>query len=165
MRRNCRGVTLVELGVSLALVALLAGLAIPGFQASHRAAAIRSATFDLLAGLQQARANSILQARTGLFCLVDAGGDCLASAQRGTAWRAFLEAGAARDFLGGQNLPAGIEIRATRATLRFWPDSLSASTGTLTICDMRGFAPPRAIVISQGGRARLDQPARDACIA
>jgi Tfp pilus assembly protein FimT len=161
----CRGLTLPELCLSLALLALLAGMSVPGFRASQRSAAVRSATFDLLAGLQLSRAGSILEARPGVFCIADASGSCLAAARSGTAWRSFLENGAIREAQAGQALPPGIEVRATRSPLRFWPDSLSASTGTLTICDTQRLASPRAIVISQGGRARLDQPASGACDA
>jgi type IV fimbrial biogenesis protein FimT len=160
-----RGITLPELCLSLALLALLAGMSVPGFRASQRNAAVRAATFDLLAGLQQSRAGSILESRPGVFCIADAQGSCLSAARPGTAWRSFLETGARRDEQGGQSLPPGIEVRATRSPLRFWPDSSSASTGTLTICDSQGLALPRAIVISQGGRARLDTPPRDACNA
>ena len=42
MRKGSRGVTLIELCVGLAIVATLAGLAVPGFRASLRAAAVRA---------------------------------------------------------------------------------------------------------------------------
>lgn len=154
-----------ELCVGLALLALIAGVSAPSFRAGQRAAAVRAATFDLLAGLQQVRAGSILEARPGLFCVADAHGLCLGAARAGIAWQSFLENGAIREPQAGQRLPPGIEIRATRSPLRFWPDTFSASTGTLTICDAQGLASPRAIVISQGGRARLDLPPRNACAA
>jgi len=160
-----RGVTLPELCISLALLAVLVGMSIPGFRSSQRNAAVRTATFDLLAGLQQARAESILESRPGVFCVADRSGACVGAARAGTNWLSFLETGSVRDARAGQALPPGIEVRATRSPLRFWPDSLSASTGTLTICDRQGIASPRAIVLSQGGRARLDVPGRDACAA
>ena len=73
---------------------------------------------------------------------------------------AFLEAAGGPVDLRRHVLPAGVVLRASRTPLRFWPDSLAASTGTLTICDERGIAPPRAIVVSQGGRARFAERAR-----
>jgi type IV fimbrial biogenesis protein FimT len=157
------GVTLIELLFSLGLLALLAGLAAPGFRSGLRAAAVRSATFELVVGLQQLRANSILEARSGLLCPSDSTGHCLASGSAATGWRAFLEDGSARREMGGQNLPRGVYLRATRSPIRFWPSSYAASTGTLTICDEQGVAPPRAIVISAGGRARLDAGDAEDC--
>jgi type IV fimbrial biogenesis protein FimT len=165
MHGNSRqpGVTLIELLFTLALLALLAGLAAPGFKASTRAAALRATSFELLAGLQQVRANSILEGRPGLLCPVDASGTCLPAGSGGSGWRSFLESGSASRHLGGQSLPPGVELRASRSPLRFWPGTRAASTGTLTICDRQGVAEPRAIVLSQNGRARLASANADTC--
>jgi len=163
MRKGSRGVTLIELCAGLAVVAVLAGLAIPQFRADLRASAVRGAAFELLAGLQQARAASIVEGRTGVLCLADAAGNCLPDGAQAQAWRAFLEVNGRPAPLAGQSLPAGLMLRASRARLAFWPDSLAASTGTLTICDSQRIARPRAIVISQGGRARVTSPAETVC--
>ncbi|MEO8063339.1 MAG: GspH/FimT family pseudopilin [Pseudomonadota bacterium] len=163
MRKGSRGVTLIELCFGLAVVATLAGLAVPGFQASLRASAVRGATYELLAGLQQARAASIVEGRTGVLCLADAAGNCLPDGAQAMGWQAFLEVNGRPAVLAEQSLPAGVVLRSSRARLKFWPDSLAASTGTLTICDARRVAHPRAIVISQGGRARVTNPAEAAC--
>lgn len=157
------GVTLIELMFSLALLAVLAGLAAPGFQATAKASALRAANFELMAGLQQIRASSILEGRPGLLCPVDAAGTCLPAGSAGTAWRSFVEDGSARREVGSQSLPAGLELRATRSPLRFWPGTRAASTGTLTICDTRGFGEPRAIVLSQSGRARFAEAPAGVC--
>jgi len=166
--RKYRGVTLLELVFGMALLALLAGLAVPGFRTSLRAAAIRSASFELLAGVQQARAHSILESRPGLLCLTDAAGACLAAGAPASSWRSYLEpgpdsAGAGPRQLGGQVLPRGVMVRSSRSPLRFWPTAFAASPGTLTICDLRNEVAPRAIVISQSGRARLASGSPSAC--
>ena len=162
-RQAIRGVTLIELLFSLGLLALLAGLATPGFRASLRASAVRSATFELAVGLQQVRADSILESRPALLCPTDSSGNCLAPGSDAAGWRAFLEDGPVRRDLGGGSLPSGVVLRATRSPVRFWPASFAASAGTLTICDAQGLAPARAIVVSQAGRARLANVASDAC--
>lgn len=158
----------MELCLALAILALVAGLAAPGFQASLRAAAVRAATFEVLAGLQRVRASAIVESRPGSFCPADARGDCLPVRAPGNAWRITLDEAAAGadggvDLSLRQPLPRGVQLRATRSPLRFWPTSHAASTGTLTICDVRGIAAPRAIVISQTGRARLTGAAAGAC--
>ena len=155
---------MVELLFALGLLALLAGLAAPGFRTSLRAAAVRSATFELLAGLQQARANSILQVLPGVLCPTNSAGGCLPAAAPGAAWRSWLEASGDPRELGGQSLPQGVVIRANRSPIRFWPASFAASAATLTICDDQRLAAPRAIVISQGGRARLAAASPAACV-
>ncbi|HUQ08833.1 MAG TPA: GspH/FimT family pseudopilin [Steroidobacteraceae bacterium] len=157
------GVTLIELMFSMGLVALLAGLAAPGFRSGLRAAAVRSATFELALGLQQLRADSIIEARPGLLCPADSGGNCLSSGSDAAGWRSFIEEGSTRRQIGGRSLPSGVVLRATRSPIHFYPASHGASTGTLTICDAQGVARPRAIVISAVGRARADAADPGAC--
>ena len=164
-RQGSRGVTLIELCFAVAVVAVLAGLAVPGMRTALRNAAMRSAVLELLTGLQQTRASSITQAVPGVLCLADAAGNCLGKSGTATAWAAFLEGRDGRTALAGGPLPRGLELRATRARLSFWPDSLASTTSTLTICDRAGFAPPRALVISQNGRVRLTEGAAGVCDA
>jgi len=155
IRIGSRGHTLIELCLGVTLVALLTGLAVPGFRASLRAAAVRSAAFELAAGLQQARATSILEARPAVFCLSDALGKCLAGEDSSFAWAAYLDLDGRPVPIAGGALPRDVTLRATRARLNFWPDARAANTGTLTICDASGIARPRAIVVSQVGRIRF----------
>jgi Tfp pilus assembly protein FimT len=158
--RPARGVTLLELCFGLGLMALVAGLAAPGFRATLRVTAVRAATFELMAGLQQTRANSIVESRPGSFCPGDASG-CLPASVPGTSWRAQLDG--SPDAAIVRLLPRGVRVLATRSPIRFWPTAHAASAGTLTICDTQGIAPPRAIVVSATGRARLADAPDDAC--
>jgi Tfp pilus assembly protein FimT len=161
-RQASHGVTLIELCFGVAIVAILAGVAVPALRPALRDAAMRSAVLDLLTGLQQARARSIVQSRAGVFCLSDAGGQCLGG-ETAEAWAAYLDGGEGRTALAGGPLPNGLELRATRAKLTFWPDSLAATTSTLTICDRAGLARPRAVIVSQNGRVRLADGALGVC--
>jgi type IV fimbrial biogenesis protein FimT len=167
MRNRCRGVTLIELLFGVAIVGILAALAFPSMRTALRAGSVRSASFELMAGLQQTRASSIAAARPGVFCLTEKTGAgteaCLPDGGRASAWRAFLEADGRQLPLAARALPAGIRLKTNRARLAFWPDSLSASTATLTICDALGLARPREIVINQAGRLRLGESTEAAC--
>jgi type IV fimbrial biogenesis protein FimT len=154
MTNLCRGITLIELCFGLAIVAVIAGMAAPGFRSSLRAVAVRSATFDLLAGLQQTRGTSILEAQSLELCPSDSLGNCLAAGLSAPFWNSTGASHA---------LPAGVVVRSSRSPLRFSPDALGASTGTLTICDEQGVAAPRAIVLSLTGRARLANAPLEAC--
>jgi hypothetical protein len=40
---------------------------------------------------------------------------------------------------------------------------MAASTNTLTICDTQGLGRPRALVVSQTGRVRVEDADREAC--
>ncbi|HET7809069.1 MAG TPA: GspH/FimT family pseudopilin [Steroidobacteraceae bacterium] len=157
------GHTLIELCLGVTLIAVLAGLAVPGFRAALRGAAVRSAAFELAAGLRQARAASILESRTAVFCLSDAAGKCLAGVDSSFAWAAYLEVDGHAEPVAAGALPRGVTLYASRTKLSFWPDTRAGSTGTLTICDSQGVAPPRAIVLSQVGRLRFADGSAAAC--
>lgn len=159
---HTRGLTLVELCCALGLVALLASFAAPGFRTGLRTLAVRTAAFEVMAGVQRARAESILSGRSALLCPSAGDDTCLSAAAPGSAWFTRLESAADAPLAAAQ-LPRGVSIHATRSPLRFWPHSFSASTGSLTICDDQGLAAPRAVVVSQTGRARLADASRDAC--
>jgi type IV fimbrial biogenesis protein FimT len=161
--RNIAGFTLVELLFGLAIVAILAGLAAPDFHRSLRVSAVRVATYEVLAGLQRTRGSAILEARPGMLCPSDAAGNCLPAATSGAFWHWSTEAPGGPPDVGARALPEGIVARSSRSPVRFSPDALSASNATLTICDQRGVAPPRAIVVSVTGRARVSAAAEAAC--
>jgi type IV fimbrial biogenesis protein FimT len=165
VRTRQAGASLLELLFSLGMLCLLTALAAPGFQATLRAAAVRTATFELLAGLQQIRTQAILEGRPGRLCPAGTGGHCLAPATPASGWRSDLQTDSGWREVGGQSLPPGVLLRASRSPLSFSPNSVSASTGTLTICDLRGIALPRAIVVSQLGRARVTSVPMSECTA
>jgi type IV fimbrial biogenesis protein FimT len=161
--RNIAGITLIETVFGLAIMAILAGLAVPGFQQSLRASAIRAATYELLAGLQQTRGSSILEMQPGMFCPSDSAGNCLPPATAGAFWQWSIEAPGRPPEVLARALPEGIVARASRSPIRFSPNAVSASNATLTICDLQGIAPPRAIVVSVSGRARTSAATEAAC--
>lgn len=161
--RNIAGVTLIEMLFGIAVVAILAGLAVPGFHQSLRVTALRAATYDLLAGLQQTRGSSIIESQPGMLCPSDAAGACLPAATPASYWRWSTEGPGRLAALEPHALPTGVVARASRSPVLFWPHGLNASTATLTICDLQGVAPPRAIVVSVSGRARVTEALESAC--
>lgn len=164
-RPGAAGVTLLELCFALGLVAVLSALAVPGLRASQRTSAVRAAAYELMAALHQVRTQSILESRTGALCLSGRDGGCQPTPASGGAWQSYLEGARGPESLGVGTLPRGVVVRVNRSPLRFWPHAHSASPATLTICDEQDVAGPRAIVVSQTGRARLTNAPADACAA
>ncbi|HJV76131.1 MAG TPA: GspH/FimT family pseudopilin [Noviherbaspirillum sp.] len=70
-RQIQRGVTLVEIVITLAILSLLLGLAYPSYTAWLTNLQIRSATEKMLSGLQLARAEAMKSNTTVRFSLVD----------------------------------------------------------------------------------------------
>ena len=88
-----RGFTLVELMVTITLVAILTSLAIPSFGEILRQWRRDSATRGLLTSLQLARTESIRTSRHAIVCPSTNGTSCAASTEWSTGWIAFLDDG------------------------------------------------------------------------
>ena len=125
--------------------------------------ALAALTFELLAGIQQTRGNAILRAKPAQLCPSDEAGNCRGAYAPSLHWSTSFDADPGAALPESHSLPAGVMVRSSRSPLRFWPDALGASTGTLTICDTYGVASPRAIVLSLSGRARVASAAPGAC--
>lgn len=89
-----RGFTLVELVVTIALVAILTTLAIPGFSEVLRQWRRDSATRELSTSLQLARSEAIKSSRQTVICPSSNGTACVASTQWSSGWIVFVDDGA-----------------------------------------------------------------------
>ncbi|MEW9573047.1 GspH/FimT family pseudopilin [Rhodanobacter sp. Si-c] len=85
MERTTRGFTLVELVVTLAVLAILIMVAVPGFRDTIRRSRVSSASNALLADLRYARAEAINRGQLVSLCPSSDGGNCTAD---GSAWDA-----------------------------------------------------------------------------
>lgn len=89
-----RGFTLVELVVTIALLAILTTLAIPSFSEVLRQWRRDSATRELLTSLQLARSEAIKTSRQMVVCPSTNGTACTASTEWSTGWMVFVDDGA-----------------------------------------------------------------------
>ena len=155
-----RGFTLLELLVALALTAILATIAFPGFtawlldsrrdaivttalhavHAARQFAATRDESVELCGTLDEAHCSGAVDWSSGLLVI---GAD-------GTVHRSLPS-----------SQPAyGPTLRSNRAVIRFEPGTSFASPATMTICDRRGSGAARAVIVSRSGRPRTSE--RDA---
>ena len=170
MQRN-RGVTLVELVTTLAVVALLATLAAPSFRELGRRAAVLSATHAVMSALHTTRSASITRGRPGILCLTASDNACLTNTARvATGYLAWIDAGTQRGqfdasdtLLMRASLPGDIAIRGSRTYVTFWPVARAGTTNTLSICDLALLAAPAQVVVSPSGRPRLATTNPSAC--
>ncbi|MFT7286846.1 MAG: type IV fimbrial biogenesis protein FimT [Halieaceae bacterium] len=166
------GFTLLELMMVLVLVAVLFGVGAPSFQNSLQRNRFSSAYNEMFSILRVARAEAITRVRPVALCPSVNLVSC-----SGSAWEAgalvFVDDGAgsgtARDgqLGGGEELlrivdraPQNVTVRSVNFSstqaIVFLDDGtpLQGVDGTLTVCDARGAAVARGIVLSATGQVR-----------
>lgn len=169
MRAANRGITLLELVMSLAIIAILASVAAPGFNAlrysSERAAVVNS----FVHAVYLARSEAIKRGQVVTICKSVDGQAC---AGRATEWHSGWIVFVNDD---GDNPPqrdpdepllqayAGWprgHITSNRPAYSFRAYTQAVVNGTLVFCNPRDSAQARAVIISHTGRPRVAQ--RDA---
>jgi type IV fimbrial biogenesis protein FimT len=162
--RPSKGLTLVELLTSLALLAVLSSLAAPAL--SHFVSDTRrtAAVNDLFHAIFLARSEA---AKRGQIVSICKSADQQTCAGSGTQWTAGAIVFVNKD---GDEPPVrdpeeplisvrhgwnGGSVTSTRGSYSFRPNTQGVVNGTIVFCDRRGPAHARAIVISHSGRPRV----------
>jgi type IV fimbrial biogenesis protein FimT len=163
------GVTLIELMITLSILAILATLAGPSFTDARYNAQRTAEVNGFLHGLFLARSEAIKRGQVVTMCKSIDGSTCADSdAAWAEGWMVFVntdrDAQPQRDV--GEDVllvhaawPTGT-INSNRQSYSFRPFQQAVINGTLVFCDPRGSAHARAIIISHTGRPRVAQ--RDA---
>ncbi len=163
------GFTLIELMVTIAIIAVVAVFAVPAFSDFVLNNRIRGQSGDLMAQLGQARSEAMRTASRVTVCPGTTGG-CTGSAWE-NGWVAFIDidADAAVDsgetvVLVGQALDGSNTLRSStfKKYISFRHDGSSADkdgnrqAGSFVLCDSRGFGDKaRAIVVNVAGRIKV----------
>ena len=150
-----RGVTLVELMIVVAVVGTLVGMAVPAVSG----------------GLEAARAGEARAGITGVhavLCPSNDGASCLDSPDWSEGWLVFMDSNASRDLEGGERvlriqapLTGKVRLRSSvgRTRIVFQGNGGNAGSNvTFTLCDGRGPARARALIVSNIGRLRDGAP-------
>lgn len=165
--RGRPGFSLLELLTALAVTGIMLSLAIPSFYQQLQTNRIRTHINGIVAGLHLARAEAIRRNGTVLVCESRDLDSCTEGADWSRGWIVFADANrnnrrdqdepvlhvhppaspAIRiEFNGaGRNGDRWLQYRATGST----------KNGTFTICDHRGTAHARAVILYRTGRPRV----------
>lgn len=161
-----RAFSFIELITLIAVVSILLGIGIPGFNPLIRSSRISSVSADLMSHLQLARSEAIVRGMPVVLCPSPDGMECNGNA----AWHEGILMYADREWdrrkqdedpVIRRYRPPGdrISIRTSRwrRHLIFRPSgSAAGSAVTFTLCDSADAATARAVIVSNTGRARID---------
>ncbi len=158
-----QGFTLYELLVTLALMAILVGVAVPAFElhlAKGRQTVEINALFHVV---HRARKASIMRRKVVSICPTSDGQQCGSIADWSTGWLLFENTDAdspprvdsGEPILATHPVDAAITITANRRGFTLRATVKRATNGTLVVCDRNGRAAPRALVVSYTGRPRI----------
>lgn len=151
------GITLIELMTAIALIAILAGLAVPALDGILLNARRAAAMEELVRAAWFARTEAMRRGRPVLLC-ASAGGGCDADA---VAWHdgwVVAPADQPEHILrrGGAAHPRA-RLLSNRSSFSFEPHDRRSTNGTLAWCDHRGASAARSVVIAPTGRPRLQR--------
>ncbi|MCB1923973.1 MAG: GspH/FimT family pseudopilin [Gammaproteobacteria bacterium] len=166
--RAMRGVTLIELIASVAVIGISLAVLIPSWSDLAGRNRITAAANSLLTDLRYARSTAVTRNRRIGLCPSDDGTSCSGNPygwQQG--YLIFVDRdsdgarGATEDLLqirGAQ--PAGMRLHSTagRPEISFRPDGAAWTTNTtLSVCQGDDPSAYRAVVLYGSGRARVDK--------
>lgn len=162
------GVSLVELLFVLAILAILAGVALPATGGLVADARHRNARSALTVALNQARSRAIHAYTHVVACPSSDGLNCSGQTSWHHGWLVFEDSnrnGQLDDdetvLVQQQAQGAGQVIVSNigRTRIRYRPDgSASGTNATFTFCDRRGAEDASSVVINNAGRIRKGRP-------
>jgi type IV fimbrial biogenesis protein FimT len=177
VRIKAKGFTFLELIITIAIAAILMGIAIPSFQSLISSTRIYSQSRKLFNTLVMTRSHAITSGFRTILCPTIDGEQC----HKGNKWHHQLIIFEDRNSDGKRNLESEPLIHTTEAAeqLNIYSGSSYASTGarrkvayypmghaygstiTITVCDKKGATEPHLIVVSNFGRPRISSRRAD----
>lgn len=141
-----KGVTLVELIIAIAVLAILMALAVPSFQFVRNVNRLSASANDLVAGLQLARMEAIRRNARVVFCRSDDGASCSGAAGAWAGWMVASDEDGNGTFgntdterLRTGTVAAGMDVRSSAALaglnnrLTFRSDGFAYTAGQVPV--------------------------------
>jgi type IV fimbrial biogenesis protein FimT len=157
-----RGVTLVELLVTLSIAAVVLTLAVPNFRDFLLNSRLTTQTNELSLALASAKSEAVKRGVRVTVCSRASDTSCADSTTWDNGWLVFVDNDGDGTVNGadvvlqiGSPLTGGNTLRSTRKFVTFQNTGFSSgSQCTLRFCDARGAVEARGVVVSAQGRVR-----------
>lgn len=163
MRTASKGITALDLLITMALVVLLAVTGIPGLREYRLNQQMKSAVTLLHADLKLARNDAISLDVFTVACPGSTATSCSGQSQWHPGWLVFVDLNGDRNWQNTEPLlrtaneleTMTVQSSSGRNQVRFFPGgSAPGSNSSIVFCDQRGFRGGRKLVISNTGRIR-----------
>lgn len=174
-RNRCTGLTLIELMMILAVLAILVGIGTPSFRALIAGNQMTTAVNGYVAGFQQARLRAVSRASQTVACPSLDGQTCTGGLDWGRGWLIFDDDNRNRRLDPDETIVAvfqalrpelGAHSSVGRPRLVYRADGSSGGSNLrVTVCDLRGRVPGRSIVVNQAGRPRTAPDELGRCVS
>jgi type IV fimbrial biogenesis protein FimT len=169
MSHKQTGMTLIEMMIALAVIGILTGYAVPGYQQFKHNKMMTTEINRLVSSLHFARNQSIILGRHVLLCPSQSLVSCDASSQWHQGWLVFRDDNQNRKLdsteiilTTEQAMQGSLQAVASVYRQKIRYDRLGASPGTnlsIRFCDFRGAEYSKAIIVNNVGRPRVaDSP-------
>ncbi|MET0534617.1 MAG: GspH/FimT family pseudopilin [Steroidobacter sp.] len=162
--RVCQGFSMLELLITVSVVAILSGLVVPGFSSMWLDSQRTTAVNGFVQRVPLARSTAAHRGRTVTICRSDDGQSCSHRTDGWQAgWMVFVnsdddqppERDPNETILAVFNTWPGGTISSNRTAYSFRPYIHRIVNGSVVFCDRRGASQARAVIINSAGRPRV----------
>ncbi len=165
MKKTQRGLSLIELMIVLAAAAVIATIAVPSMGAFVQESRVTSMSNHLVANLRYARHEAVFRRANVVACPGDEQAGCTGSNRWDQGWIVFIDANDSRQPDRPEDILRVVAPdermlmhSAGRNRVRFQPHGGAYGTNlTIRVCDTSQLAQPRAVIVSNPGRVRVDR--------
>lgn len=173
--KTWRGMTLVELLIVMGIASVLLALSLSAYDKARAAVLSNDAQASLQQALRRAIQVSGMDRQHVVVCASADGEACSASVEWEQGWIAFMDRNRDRAPDAGSHLlqrqrafDGALRIRSTagrtRIVLQPHGGGAAGSNATFTVCDARGPAHARTVVLANSGRVRSGMPAKTSAV-
>ncbi len=162
--QRCRGISLWELLLVMAVASVLSAAGIPGIGVYVLNARRTADVNAFVTAVQLARSEAFKRGRPVVLCKTADGSSCGGSnVEFGQGWLVFVNddevrpprRAATEPLLYAYRPEMAGDIEANRSLFEFRAFGARSTNGTVTFCDRRGAVQARAVIVSYTGRPRV----------